>query len=303
INDAESESSSPGIPLDEELVAAARTKLTAFPAVYRYYSKVISEISKKVEPTGVMSVEAIMSRYGVDGSLLSGTATVPGAYTRAGNDLMSEAIAASKDEIGKEDWAMGDVGKGEVAKTTDVAWLNDRYYRDYADHWRKFVRGVSVKPYTKDNVSSALLTFSQSTSPMTILFNEIDKNTNLSKEPEAAGWIDWIKNIFSSKAKTTTGGDTQVEKDFRPLFDFIEEKEGKSQTPIESYKSALGKLQGKVAKNSTRLEQIAQQLQKDPDAELNIATTENTINGLLQTFKETAASQEMAILLLQPVTR
>src|SRR5690606_3297619 len=158
-------------------------------------------------------------RYGADGSLMSGTVTVPGAYTRAGNDLMKTAIANAKDEIGKEDWVMGDVGKGEVAKATDADWLTNRYYRDYADQWRRFVRGVSVKPYTKENVSSALQVFSQNDSPMTILFLEIDNNTNLSKTPPSTGVLDWIKSFFTSGPKTDAGGNTQVEKDFRPLFD------------------------------------------------------------------------------------
>lgn len=303
INESGADNGSPGVPLDEELVAAARQKLKAFPAVYRYYSKVISEISKQVEPSGVMSVESIMSRYGADGSLMSGTVTVPGAYTRAGNDLMKTAIANAKDEIGKEDWVMGDVGKGEVAKATDADWLTNRYYRDYADQWRRFVRGVSVKPYTKENVSSALQVFSQNDSPMTILFLEIDNNTNLSKTPPSTGVLDWIKSFFTSGPKTDTGGNTQVEKDFRPLFDFIEEKEGKGKIPVESYKTELGKLQSKVAKNASKLNQIAQELPKDGDAVIGIASTENTINGFLQTFKETAASQDMANLLMQPITR
>lgn len=303
INDGEDGERVPGIQLDEELVKAARAKLTAFPAVYRYYSKKISEISKEVEPAGVMSVDAIMARYGVDGSLMSGTVTVPGAYTRAGNDLMKTAIANAKDEIGKEDWVMGDAGKGEVAKATDADWLTNRYYRDYADQWRKFVRGVSVKPYTKENVSNALQTFSSNNSPITILLLEIDNNTNLSKTPPSTGVLDWIKSFFTSGPKTAAGGNTQVEKDFRPLFDFIEEKEGKTKLPVESYKTELGRLQGRVAKNITKLNQIAQELPKDPDAGIQLASSENTINGFLQTFKETTASQEMANLLLQPVTR
>lgn len=305
VNDAVAGDKSPGIQLDENLVKAAREKLTAFPPVYRYYSKVISDISKQVDASGnVMSVDAILSRYGVDGSLMTGTTQVAGAYTQAGNVLMKKAIADAQVEIGKEDWVMGDVGQGQaVAKTTDAAWLTDRYYRDYADQWRRFVRGVSVKPYSKENVSPALQTFSSNSSPMTILFKEIDNNTNLSKKPEGLGFIDWIKSFFTSPTTKDTGGNTQVEKDFRPLFDFIEEKEGKQKLPVESYKTELGKLQNKVAKNSGKMKEIAEKLPEDPDYILGIASSENAINGMMQTFNETAASQEMAALLMQPITR
>ncbi len=304
-NDEVAGDKSPGIQLDEDLVKAARDKLTAFPPVYRYYSKVISDISKQVDDSGnAMNVDAILARYGVDSSLVSGTTPVAGAYTRAGNDLMKKAIADAAEEIGKEDWVMGDVGKGQaVAKTTDAAWLTDRYYRDYADQWRRFVRGVSVKPYSKENVSPALQTLSSNNSPLLIIFKEIDENTNLSKNPAGAGWIAWIKSFFSSGAKTDTGGNTQVEKDFRPLFDFIEEKEGKQKVPVEGYKTILGKLQTKVAKNSNKMGEIADKLAKGEDEPLGISTAENDINGMTQTFNETAASQEMAILLMQPITR
>ncbi len=303
INDGEGDERVPGIPLDPELVKAVRVKMLAFPAVYRYYSKIVSDVSKQVEPSGVMSVSGILTRYGADTSLMSGTVTVPGAYTRAGNQLMAVAIANAKDEIGKEDWVMGDVGKGEAAKESDQKWLKDRYYRDYADQWRKFVRGTSVKPYSKENVSSALQIFSQNDSPMTILFLEIDNNTNLSKAPPSKGVLDWIKSFFTSAPAADLGGNTQVEKDFRPLFDFIEEKEGKNKTPVESYRTELSRLQSKVAENMSNLNVIAEKLQKEPNAELEIVTRENNITGLLQGFKDTAAAQDMSNLLLQPVTR
>ncbi len=304
-NDESSADKSPGVPLDENLVKSACNKLTAFPPVYRYYSKVISDISKEVDSSGnVMSVDAILARYGVDGSLMTGTTPVAGAYTRTGNDLMKKAIADAPEEIGKEDWVMSCVGKEQgVAKTTDAKWLQDRYYRDYADQWRRFVRGVSVKPYTKDNAAAALLTFSSNNSPMTVILKEVDDNTNLSKNPASAGWMAWIKSFFSSAKTTDTGGNTQVEKDFRPLFDFIEEKEGKQKVPVEDYKTDLGRLQKNVAKYSSKMKEIAQKLPEDPDYLLNIASTENSINSKTQTFTETAASQEMATLLLQPITR
>ena len=65
---------------------------------------------------------------------------------------------------------MGEMGKKQLAQSTDASRLEDRYYRDYADHWRNFVKGVNVKQYkNKADATSALQAFSSANSPMKIL--------------------------------------------------------------------------------------------------------------------------------------
>jgi type VI secretion system protein ImpL len=299
---------SPGIKLDEKLVEAARNKFKSeFPPVYRYYSKIVAETSKAVEDAGdVMNVDGILMRAGITDGLMTGSATVPGAYTRAGIGMMTVAIDNAATEIGKQNWVMGDKADGQsVVKTTDVAWLRERYYRDYSDQWRRFVRGVSVKPYPKEPksaVSDALMTFSSNKSPMTAILEEIAKNTNLSEKPVAAGWIDWLKGLFTSAGSQEKGQVTQVEKDFRPLFDFVGSAEEKS-PPLSKYGSTIGKLQKDVNKKVNQLDEVAKKLAKGNDDDLKIGDAENSINSNLGEFKSTPAGQDLATLILQPITR
>jgi type VI secretion system protein ImpL len=102
----------PRISLNAKLVEDTRKKLQAFPAVYRYYSRKVTEISKSVDDRiGPTTVESILSRNSVDNSTMVGHYTVPGAFTRAGQDQMTLAILNATQELSEDDWVMGESGK------------------------------------------------------------------------------------------------------------------------------------------------------------------------------------------------
>ena len=293
----------PRIMQDGKLVDDARKKLQAFPAVYRYYKRKVTEISKVVDDkVGLTTVEAILTRNGADVSLIDGNYTVPSAYTKPGFQFMKKAIAEANEKLSEDDWVMGELGKKEVAQTTDAAKLEDRYYRDYADHWRAFVKNVSVKPYkSKETASTALQTFSSANSPMKILLIEVSKNTNLSAKPEVQGWWEWIKSLIFAEESTDTGGSTAPEKEFRPLFAFIGKKEDKDNAPVEKYRNEIGKISNAInGISADALKQIAQELANDTD-KLGLRKSETAISNLIQGFNETPSSQEVAQLIQQPL--
>lgn len=294
----------PRISPDGKLVDDVRKKLQAFPAVYRYYKRQVTEISKTIEDkVGTTTAEAILTRNGADAGLLDSTYTVPGAYTKPGFQLMKKAIAAADQNLSEDDWVMGETGKKQVAQTTDSAKIEDRYYRDYADHWRAFVKGTSVKPFkSKDAATAALQSFSSANSPMKILLIEIAKNTNLSAKPEIVGWWEWIKSWFASADNNDTGGNTQPEKEFRPLFTFVGKKEDKENAPIEKYRAEIGKIYGRLnGISADELKQIAADLANDKDDKLKLRAGETAIGNLLQPFSETPSSQELATLIQEPL--
>ncbi len=293
----------PRIMQDGKLVDDARKKLQAFPAVYRYYKRKVTEISKIVDDkVGLTTVDAILTRNGADVSLIDGNYTVPSAYTKPGFQLMKKAIAEANEKLSEDDWVMGELGKKEVAQTTDAAKLEDRYYRDYADHWRAFVKNVSVKPYkSKEAASTALQTFSSANSPMKILLIEVSKNTNLSAKPDVQGWWEWIKSLIFAEESTDTGGSTAPEKEFRPLFAFIGKKEDKDNAPVEKYRNEIGKISNAInGISADALKQIAQELANDTD-KLGLRKSETAISNLIQGFNETPSSQEVAQLIQQPL--
>jgi type VI protein secretion system component VasK len=94
-------------------------------------------------------------------------------------------------KLSEDDWVMGEDGKGALASATDANDIQNRYYQDYADNWKRFVQGISVKSYkNKDEAASDLSSFSDAKSPMKALLAEIARNTNLSAKPEVMGWWD-----------------------------------------------------------------------------------------------------------------
>jgi len=234
---------------------------------------------------------------------MNGRYAVPSAFTRPGFELMKTAIAEANQKLSEDDWVMGELGKKELAQTTDAAKLEDRYYRDYADHWLKFVKAVDIKPYrTKAEATAALQTFSQANSPMEILLKEVARNTNLSAKPENPGWIQWIKSFFVSEADSDTGG-TAPEKEFRPLFTFVGTKKDKADaTPVGKYRGILGQVFNDFnGISDNKMKEIADKLSKDESDPIKLRQRETSITSLLGGFEETPSGQALSFLIQRPL--
>jgi type VI secretion system protein ImpL len=294
----------PRINADAKLVADARRKLQAFPPVWRYYKRKVTEISKIVDDQiGATTTEAVLTRNGSDTSFIEGNYTVPSAYTLEGHQLMKAAIAEADEKLSEDDWVMGEMGKKEIAQSTDAGKLEERYFRDYADHWRNFVKNVTVKPYkNKEAAENALQAFSSANSPLKILLAEINRNTNLSAKPQAAGWWGWLMSFFQKSQTTPTGGGTQVEKEFRPLFAFVGTKEQAENAGIERYHGEIGKVYNRFnGVSADQMKEISQELANDKDDKLKLRAGETAITNLLKGFGESLATQELASLLQEPL--
>ncbi len=292
----------PRISTNAKLVEDARRKLQALPPVFRYYSRKVTEISKEIDDrVGQTNVSAILTRNGTDTSTMDGTYSVPSAFTRSGYELMKTAISEAEQKLSEDDWVMGESAKKDVAQATDAARLEDRYFRDYADHWRNFIKGVDVKAYkNKTDAAAALQSFSSANSPMKILLREVAKNTNLSAPLENPGWIDWLMSFFESKKTGDTGG-TQPEKEFRPLFAFVGSSDKPDAAPIEKYQSEIGKAFNDFSTVSEdRMKKIAEQMANEEDP-IRIVAREKAVGNLLAGFSETPSGQETAALLQKPI--
>ncbi len=293
----------PRIEADAKLIRDAQAKLQAFPAVYRYYKRKVSEISKTVEEKiGPFSVAAILQRGGADTSFIEGTYQVPAAFTRSGRKLMETAIAEANEKLSEDDWVLGELGKAKVAQTTDAKLMEDRYYRDYVDSWRAFVKGANVRPYkNKDDATAALQAFSSNNSPMKILVAEVSRNTNLSAPSDNPTWWEWIKSWFV-REDDGTGGSTPPEKEFKPLFAFIGKKADKERAPVENYGTAIkGVFEKLNGISADKMKQVAEELAAESDTTLQLKTREGAIASMLGSFNETAAGQDVASLLQQPL--
>lgn len=292
----------PRLKFDPTLVDNARKKLKALPAYLRYYKRVTTDISKNVEPVSTDSILA-----GRSSGVLEGTYTVPGAYTIDGyRKYMKDAISKAQEELTKDDWVMGEKADGTQAQSEDIQRLQNKYFNDYTDNWRKFVRGVNIPAYkSKDDAVNALKAFSNTESPMRIVIEEVSKQTNLSAKPKDDGWIAWILSFVQTTQTTDTGGDTIVEKEFRPLFTFTaDEGKGDQQSPISQYGADLKRLADDLETRSPdQIRQINDQVaaQKGQFVTL-LNSVERNVNSKVEGFKVTATGQEVAELIKRPVT-
>jgi type VI secretion system protein ImpL len=287
----------PRIQLNKNLVDAARKRLTAYPAVFRYYKRVRTEIDKKLD---AVSVESILA--GQSAGVLEGSAKVPGSFTiEAYRGEMKKAIDAANTELSKADWVMGEQTVNTQATSDDIRKLQERYFAEYTDAWRKFVRGVSIaKIKSKDDALNELKAFSSSTSPMEILLREIARNTNLSAKPKPKGWWAWILSFIPSTETAATGGSSEVEKEFKPLFVFIGDDEKPEAAPISGYRADLKRLVEPIeGASADKIKQIAKDLAADKDT-IGIRKVESAVNSKTEAFT-TAAAQEVADLLKKPL--
>jgi type VI secretion system protein ImpL len=287
---------SPTIQTDDRLVADVRRKLEAYPSVNRFYKRILSEINAKTSP---ISLDSILEGRG--GGVLVGTYTVPGSFTIDGyRNHMKSTIENAGDEISKDDWVMGSTAlNNNQAQATDLSKLNGMYLREYTDRWRNFLRGVNVRPFnTKDDAVEALRVLSATDSPMERVMSEVARNTNLSKKPESTGVWGWIKSWFSSDTNEG-GGNTEVEREFRPLFQFVTPTDKKENPAMSQYRREIQRvLEPLQGASDNQLKQTAQEVLTGKD-DFGLGKADQAVSGLVEAFK-TPASTDAATLLKRP---
>jgi type VI secretion system protein ImpL len=290
----------PHIRVDDRLVADVRRKLAAYPPVNRFYKRIVTEINAKTTP---VSTDSVLEGRGR--GVLAGTYTVPGSYTIDGyRNYMKTTIENAGAEISKDDWVMGAAAtvSNTQAQASDISKLQAMYLRDYTDQWRKFLRGTKVRPFkTKDEAVEALKALSATDSPIERVMSEVARNTNLSKKPESHGIWGWIKSWFTSDTNDELGGNTEVEKEFRPLFQFVSSGDAKKDSsPMSQYRAELRRVLDPLESASeNQLQQTSQALLTGKD-DLGLQKAEQTVSGLLEGFK-TAAATDTVGLLNQPL--
>ncbi|MEJ7712174.1 MAG: type VI secretion system membrane subunit TssM [Pyrinomonadaceae bacterium] len=285
---------------DELLVSQARRKLAAYPAANRFYKRITTEINAKAAS---VNLDTILQGSG--GGVLSGTYTVPGSFTVEGyRKHITAAINSASEEISKDDWVMGGAASAAEAKaqSDDTGKLQSMYFRDYTDHWRKFLKNTSVNEYkTRDDAVEALKAMSASDSPLQRVLESVTHNTRLSAEAESTGFVAWVKSFFADKEdEETSAPATEVEREFRPLFQFIPAKSTKETTPISQYKASLLAVQESVdSASNEQFAQTSKALLTGKD-EIGLQKGEQNITKLLDGFK-TPAAVDAAALLKQPL--
>ena len=294
----------PRIALKPELVVASRKKLQAFPAYLRYYKREVNKISKEVESTvGASTVAGILTLSGGDSSFVEGSYQVPSAYTVEGYKLMKKSIRESDQKLSEDDWVMDEESKKEMAQTTDASKVEERYFKDYADHWKGLVKGVSIKPYKKEDAARALQSFSSANSPIDALLKEVYRQTRLSAKPKPRNWWETAQDWVGLLPRLEIRENTKPESEFRPLFPFVGDETKIDSTPLANYRKTIGQLFNKLnGVSPDEYVNLAKDLAADKDTRLGLRNSETAISTSLNGFAETPSGQEIAELLKKPLT-
>jgi type VI secretion system protein ImpL len=288
----------PHIKVNDKLVAEVRRKLVAYPAVNRFYKRITTEINAKTQP---VSLDSILE--GRNRDVLIGVYTVPGSYTIEGyREHVRPKMETAGEEISKEDWVMGSTASEAKDQSADISKLQNMYFRDYADQWRKFVRGISVRDYkTKDDAVEVLRAMSSSDSPMERVVVAVEHHTNFSAKPKSTSWWGWFKSFFTTSESEETGRSSEPEKEFRPVIKFAEQEGKAENTPLTQYRAALRSVLDPLEGTSqSQLEQVSKALLTGKD-DLGLQKAQQTVNNLVQEFKNTAGGSDTAVLLRQPL--
>lgn len=289
----------PGAPrarADDKLLAQARTRLASYPAVNRFYKRITTEINARTRPVSLGSILA-----GRHGGVLSGSYTVPGSYTVEGfREHISPAFKSAAEEMSKDDWVMGPTKVEGGASAADTNKLWSLYFRDYTDHWRRFLRGTSVNRFrTKEDAVGALNALTATDSPLELVMETVARHTDFSASSQKLGWIDWFKSFFRRRGYDT-GGNSEVEREFRPLVDFASAGKNKDAVAISQYRVALQQVLNPLENSSPdQLTQTARALMTGTD-DINLQKSEQVVTRLLDNFR-TAAGRDASDLLKQPL--
>lgn len=292
----------PFIKLNDNIIAETRKKLQAFPAWQRYYKRKTTEISREINSReGDITVANVLTKNGASSSFVEGGYRVPNAYSVEGFQLMDTAIKNSGPELSADDWVMGEQAAKTATEGTEASRIQERYYRDYTDEWRRFVKGINVKSYANSNEADrALEEFTSANSPMRVLMKEIARQTNLSAKPKATSWWDlsgWWEWISGGQQKAETGGNSPVERDFRPLFGFVD---GDS---FGKYDNAIQKVHNQLhGRSADEIANITKEISEQKGVTLSILRdADKDISGTLGAFNSTPAGQELAAVLNKPL--
>jgi type VI secretion system protein ImpL len=293
------QSNRPGAPraqADEKLVAQARNRLAAYPAVNRYYKRITTEINARTRQVTLASILA-----GRGGGVLNGSYAVPGSYTLEGfREQVTPAFKSATADMSKDDWVMGSIKTTGNASAADTEKLWSLYFRDYTDHWRRFLRDMSVNKFrSKDDAVNALNALTATDSPLELVMETVARQTNLSAASQSAGFFDWIKSWFRASGYNT-GGNSEVEREFRPLIEFASAASNKDAVAISQYRVALQQVLDPLENSSPdQLSQTSSALMTGKD-DINLQKSAQTIARQLESFR-TAAGRDASELLKQPL--
>jgi type VI secretion system protein ImpL len=168
------------LALVEKTRLALRSVMRGMPAQERAYATIKARAATRFAP---MTVAAILGDR--DQGILAGSYAVPGAFTRqAWTQYIQGAIReAANQALHTTDWVLGVSAQNDLTlegspEQIEKA-LTTAYKKEYVEHWTRFLRGISVKPFAdfKQAVQSVNRLGDPETSPIAKLIKTAYEQT------------------------------------------------------------------------------------------------------------------------------
>jgi type VI secretion system protein ImpL len=198
-------------------ISNARSYLSKFAGIDRYYLPLISEAGQK-------NPSVSFSRQFKDaGDVISSRYEVKGAFTKGGFAFMQTALAQPSRYISNEEWVLGKSTSESLDATRLQQQLAERYNKDFANEWRTVLKTSTVLGYNSlQDAGNKLGKLAGPSSPLLELFWFVSHNTDVD-QPQ-------IRNAFQPVQSVQPPG---------PPDKYI-------QPPNEQYVSALTNLQSAI---------------------------------------------------------
>lgn len=249
------------LALVEKTRASLRAVMQGMPARERAYATLKARAATRFQ---TMTVARIVGEN--DAGVVAGSYAIPGTFTReAWEQYIQPAInEAAKKEVQTSDWVLGVNARDDLTLDGSPEQIQKSlatmYKTEYAQEWQKFLRGVTIKPFTsfEQSVGAMNRLGDPQTSPIAKLINTAYEQTswdnpslvNAGLQQAQSGVVGWFKRVILRQTPpaptpaTTANGEAipmgPVGREFSDVARLVVTRE--NQSLLGNYMGALSKI-------------------------------------------------------------
>lgn len=181
----------PAVPLDEELIAQARTTFSRVSLAARAYSRIKPSAAAQAlppwKPSDVLGPAGVRVFTRASGKKLSDG--IPGFFTVNGfHKVLLPALSTATREVASESWVMGQKVPGNLDPEQQAELANNvvKYYLDdYAKAWDALIQDLEIVPLRSlPQAAQDLYVLASPQSPMKELLTAIARQVTLTEPPK-----------------------------------------------------------------------------------------------------------------------
>ncbi|VFR83612.1 IcmF-related protein [plant metagenome] len=205
----------------EKTRGSLRSVMQGMPARERAYATIKARAATRFP---AITVAGLVGES--DAAVVAGSFAIPGTFTRqAWVQYVEPAIQeAARQEMQTTDWVLGTSGRDDLTLEGSPEQIRKSlatlYKTEYAEHWQKFLRGVTIQPFTsfEQSVTAMNRLGNPQTSPLAKLINETYEQTswdnpslvNAGLQQAQTGIVAWFKRVILRQTPPGPGAPVQT---------------------------------------------------------------------------------------------